>query len=319
MSSIVEHKKDCTIHTRFYEGIDECCSYCNKYDFNFKQLSKGKFFSTSTVISLSGIRLTYRKSNVAHSVIGWVPEEAQFIFPLSSGNFCANGLKIDRYRQVGSTGNRKIHTIYPEDFGYLFLGIPFEVLSRHLGAEEYNAFISGLNNIENIKIYPDKKHFITRYLVEMFQAIQDQDLNLSSLKEEGYSELIIYSIFDYLCHHQGLAIYKPSNHERVLRRALELIHKTSNHLSLEEISKGAYASRRCMQYAFSDIINISPMKYVKLYRLNLIREEFSTKNKRSNISSLISKYSITNYGRFTQEYTALFGEKPMQTIQRKNK
>ncbi|PXF28609.1 AraC family transcriptional regulator [Pokkaliibacter plantistimulans] len=128
---------------------------------------------------------------------------------------------------------------------------------------------------------------------------------------------------------KGLILAQPSNytdelHSRYdtrlphyLLRARQFIHDHArDNLCLEDIEQAAGVSRFKLFDAFKQHAGMSPMAYLKKYRLECARrailEDFSTRN----VSAIAMEWGFSHLGRFASDYRKLFGESPSETAQR---
>jgi AraC family ethanolamine operon transcriptional activator len=79
----------------------------------------------------------------------------------------------------------------------------------------------------------------------------------------------------------------------------------------------AYVSRRTLQYCFEDVLGISPLRYLRISRLNAVRRALTTGLKDDETISMVAQqWGFFHAGQFTHDYTYLFGENPSVTALR---
>lgn len=85
--------------------------------------------------------------------------------------------------------------------------------------------------------------------------------------------------------------------------------------SIASLCRALHISRRTMERAFQDVLNISPARYLRVRALNAAREQLL---RRPPVSGLVTRVAIDNgfwhMGRFSQFYRTLFGERPIDTL-----
>ncbi|HEX2887327.1 helix-turn-helix domain-containing protein [Vineibacter terrae] len=78
-------------------------------------------------------------------------------------------------------------------------------------------------------------------------------------------------------------------------------------------------SRRTLERAFQDMLNMSPAHYLRVRALNATREQLL---RSQPLPGMITRIAIDNgfwhMGRFSLSYRALFGERPIDTLHRTN-
>ena len=62
---------------------------------------------------------------------------------------------------------------------------------------------------------------------------------------------------------------------------------------------------------------MSPMQYLWLRRMNLVRRELQQQNLRTTVTTTAMNFGFWHLGRFADEYRSLFGESPSSTLARR--
>ncbi|QQX59682.1 AraC family transcriptional regulator [Pseudomonas chlororaphis] len=128
---------------------------------------------------------------------------------------------------------------------------------------------------------------------------------------------------------KGLILAQPNNYSAELREVLEVklphylvrarqyIHANAREpLCLEDLEAAAGVSRFKLFEAFKKYFALSPMVYLKKYRLNAVRQEILEHGSARTISEIALGWGFSHLGRFSAEYRKLFGESPSITLQR---
>ena len=112
---------------------------------------------------------------------------------------------------------------------------------------------------------------------------------------------------------KGLGI---SNKRRIVAKARAYMQQHSETvLAVPDICKAIGTSRRALQYAFEDVLQISPVTYLRLMRLNRVRASLLQPTTAS-VGDTAARWGFWHLSRFAAEYKALFGELPSTTLQR---
>nr|WP_315463707.1 helix-turn-helix domain-containing protein [uncultured Rhodoferax sp.] len=86
-------------------------------------------------------------------------------------------------------------------------------------------------------------------------------------------------------------------------------------LAVPDLCKAIGASRRALQYAFEEVLQVSPVTYLRLMRLNRARADLLQPHAGS-VGDVAARWGFWHLSRFAAEYKALFGELPSATLQR---
>ncbi|MDN0083203.1 helix-turn-helix domain-containing protein [Crenobacter sp. SG2305] len=128
---------------------------------------------------------------------------------------------------------------------------------------------------------------------------------------------------------KGLLLSQPHNYSaelanilspaypHYLLRARQYIHDNAREdLCLEDIEREAGVTRFKLFEAFKRYFGLSPMAYLKKYRLEAVRRELLADQSERNISTIAMSWGFTHLGRFSSDYKKLFDEMPSQTLSR---
>jgi len=86
-------------------------------------------------------------------------------------------------------------------------------------------------------------------------------------------------------------------------------------LAVPDLCKAIGASRRALQYAFEEVLQVSPVTYLRLMRLNRARVDLQQPHAGA-VGDVAARWGFWHLSRFAAEYKSLFGELPSATLQR---
>ncbi len=86
-------------------------------------------------------------------------------------------------------------------------------------------------------------------------------------------------------------------------------------LAVPDLCKAIGASRRALQYAFEEVLQVSPVTYLRLMRLNRVRADLQL-GPNCSVGDVAARWGFWHLSRFAADYKALFGELPSLTLQR---
>jgi len=114
---------------------------------------------------------------------------------------------------------------------------------------------------------------------------------------------------------------KPNpNRQRVIQRFHQLIEaKQYEPLYLPELCATVGVPERSLYGICKDYFGLSPQRYLWLRRMNLVRRALALAdpNKRANsVTGIASDYGFTEFGRFSVQYRAMYGESPSATLRK---
>lgn len=109
-----------------------------------------------------------------------------------------------------------------------------------------------------------------------------------------------------------------ASHVRAVRAAFEVLEaRAGDPIYLAELCLAAKVSERTLRSAFQHLYGVSPIRYLALRRMELVRRALRDADPREcRVSAVASRFGFTNLGRFAAEFRRLYGESPLQTLRR---
>lgn len=86
----------------------------------------------------------------------------------------------------------------------------------------------------------------------------------------------------------------------------------SDPITVPELCTATGASRRALQYAFEDVVQLSPVTYLRVMRLNRVRAELQ-RRPQDTVGDVAARWGFWHLSRFAADYRELFGELPSAT------
>jgi len=86
-------------------------------------------------------------------------------------------------------------------------------------------------------------------------------------------------------------------------------------ISVPDLCVATGASRRALQYAFENVVQLSPVSYLRVMRLNHVRSELQSR-RNDTVGDIAARWGFWHPSRFAAEYRELFGELPSATRMR---
>ncbi|MGW1420785.1 AraC family transcriptional regulator [Bradyrhizobium sp. TM239] len=100
-----------------------------------------------------------------------------------------------------------------------------------------------------------------------------------------------------------------------IRRAEEFIKRHSSRpVSLTEITNAAGVSARSLQVGFQKFRGVSPMEFLRDYRLDQVRNEIEAAGGKGLVREFACAAGFTNMSKFARSYRARFGQTPRETL-----
>ncbi|MFT4927412.1 MAG: AraC family ethanolamine operon transcriptional activator, partial [Phenylobacterium sp.] len=103
-----------------------------------------------------------------------------------------------------------------------------------------------------------------------------------------------------------------------VRRVVEYLNVHASYLpTIPELCTVAQLSERSLEYGFKEQLGVTPVRYLKLVRLNGSKHDLVIANpKMTKVVDIALRWGFVEFGRFAAEYGRLFKELPSQTLRR---
>jgi AraC family ethanolamine operon transcriptional activator len=93
---------------------------------------------------------------------------------------------------------------------------------------------------------------------------------------------------------------------------------THDHVHVGDLCRAASVSERALQYAFKEVIGVTPMAYLIRLRLHRVRRALLAANRgATTVSAVALDWGFWHLGEFSRAYKDCFGELPSDTLRRR--
>ena len=103
------------------------------------------------------------------------------------------------------------------------------------------------------------------------------------------------------------------NRRRIVAKARQYMQANAQEvITVPDLCQAIGTSRRTLQYAFEDVLQVSPITYLRTMRLNRVRQHIRERPECS-VGDIAARWGFWHASRFASDYRALFGELPSAT------
>jgi len=193
----------------------------------------------------------------------------------------------------------------PNTLAYTF-GIKTKLLSRDPRLELLGLEVPTQHSI--LKVRDSLRNNVISKLELLFNTeLEDQEfhMELTDLATTLVSSTSLNETYD--C---------ATSRSRIVARATEAIrHANPRRLTPRDVAELAYTSVRTLEYAFQEVLEMTPKQYIDFYRVNLLRERLIA-TPRIPILQLGDEVGLPHLGNLSRNYKHLYGETPSRTKKR---
>ena len=114
-----------------------------------------------------------------------------------------------------------------------------------------------------------------------------------------------------------LARRRANQRVKVAREFIEASLDAGRVPSILDICAQAGASARALQYAFREVMQLTPVAYLRILRLNKVRYALrAATTADATVTRIATDWGFFHLGEFARDYLHLFGEYPSETLSR---
>jgi AraC-like DNA-binding protein len=85
-------------------------------------------------------------------------------------------------------------------------------------------------------------------------------------------------------------------------------------LNVRDVASQVGVGIRALQYAFRNVLGVTPEQYMLATRLSLVRHQLRRASASGSVTSVAFDHQFENLSRFASQYARLFGERPSETL-----
>jgi AraC-like DNA-binding protein len=269
------------------------------------------------VFHSANLRLRTR-SSVRKDLLGYVT-----FGPHAEGTI--NGLPVRPGLMLAAAPEAEARFVVDSGWESIAFLLPPEDISAHLKARQRESEFRLPNGVEALQADPEK----VRRLFSWGKRLVDIAARQPELFNERKNERVaahVELLETLLATLRVATEFEPDRSDRT-RQVHSLIVKTAedyalahagDHLYVSDLCRAAAASERTLEYAFKEVMGLTPMTYLSRLRLHRVRETLLAASQRSTtVSAVALDWGFWHFGDFSRAYKECFGELPSDTLRRK--
>jgi AraC family ethanolamine operon transcriptional activator len=163
---------------------------------------------------------------------------------------------------------------------------------------------------------PEQVTALRRAAARAFEVASDPNALESAPVRRALEESILNAAAHATTRAPVRADAAPSSRERAVRRALDVLAARAREpLYLADLCEAASVSERTLRNAFYEFYGLSPIRFLHVRRMGLVRRALREADPaRDHVSPIAARHGFTNLGRFAVEFRRLFGVSPSQVL-----
>jgi len=286
------------------------------------QLTTGPLQCEFLSIQIGNLHFTRHQAN--QGIQAWGEDLNQYryftmVWFENKGEFYSHRRPINPQRTIFGFNGRESDLVVSQGGVIVAILIPVETFHAYADQLQRHDLDDSFLSRNHVNLLPTGMKEIKNYLKEIFWLAEHQ---LSYLQQDHVVELVTYDFVPLLISNipnklNSKYFVKPSRRAKLIAQAeKKMLTYLGKPLTLKQLAEDLESSSSALSYGFQDLFGMSPMRYLKVRRLNALRQRLKASYpEESTITMLASQFGFWSAGHFAKDYRAMFGELPSQTLQ----
>jgi AraC-like DNA-binding protein len=236
-----------------------------------------------------------------------------------------NGLPVHPDVMLAAEAESEAQFVTSDGYESITFMLPPQDISAHLAARQREGEFRLPHGVEILQANAEK----VRSLFDWGKRLVDTAARQPTLFDERKNERVaarVELLETLLATLRVADDFEPNRGDRT-RQAHSLIVKaaedyalahTDDHLHVSDLCRVAAVSERTLEYAFREVMGLTPMTYLVRLRLHRVRQALLAATQGSTtVSAEALNWGFWHFGEFSRAYKECFSELPSDTLRRK--
>ena len=213
---------------------------------------------------------------------------------------------VEPQRTIFGFNNTEADEIFPHGATLTHIIMPVSTFDAYADKLQRHDLDDNFRSKNHVNLLPTGMKEIKDYLKELvWLAIHKpnwlQKPHIEKLVADDFLPLLISKIPT-----KSKCFLKPSRRSKLIARAEQkMLANLGTPLTLKQLAEDLESSSSALSYGFQDLFGISPMRYLKVRRLNAVRQKLkASEPENSTIAILASEFGFYNPSHFRSEFPA---------------
>ncbi|MFO7704766.1 MAG: helix-turn-helix domain-containing protein [Halopseudomonas sp.] len=279
----------------------------------YDQLGEGEFYGRVEELTFDRLQVfSEHTSKALRQQCNVWPNALWLGIPVNNQECRIDGMPVSDNTLMCRPGNRDFELVTPEAFDILGIVVDRDLLHR---AADIQGVALPEQRLEQPRVaLPEGTIKGLRYVLT---RLIGSDLPLAA--KQHSQDLVIMALLQVLQRERPAAEQIPSYAHRkavVDRVKGHIAEHGDAPVTMTELCELAHVSRRTLQYSFETILGISPLRFLRVTRLNQARRALGEAGTGCTVTGISAAWGFWHSGQFAKDYKQLFGESPSATLKR---
>jgi AraC-like DNA-binding protein len=294
-------------------------------DLDAVQLGSMRFRARRVVVRLEACAVVFHSANVRLRTRTSVQEGLlAYVTFGPQAHATVNGLTVLPGLMLAAEPGAEARFVVDAGWQSITFLVPAQDIRAHLVARRREEDFRVPSGVEILQVNAER----VRALYDWGRRLVDIAAREPFIFNDGRKERVAAQVelYEMLLATLGTASdFEPTRNERT-RQAHSLIVKVAedhalsrvdDYLRVTDLCRAADVSERTLEYAFKEVMGLTPMNYLVRLRLHRVRQALLAATQGSStVSAEALKWGFWHFGEFSRAYKECFGELPSDTLRR---
>lgn len=310
-----------SINSRISRDIDEQANSLDGWNQTYEQLSAGAFLGCTVDLCFNGIQL-FRETTHQHLYQTGSPRPGCDVLavPIAmEGRAVFSGQTVDCNHCMILRADDSLDFCSPRYCDLVTIVLPPELLQKYVIQV---ADLDLLRVLQGSGVRSPNPFVISAWRTFLLNVLDSictapHQLQHTNLRHALAQDLLwnLITVLESLQSAPRPLVLTPSRRQVVERAKAYFEEHIEEPVTVTDLCVALNVSRRTLQYSFQDVLDINPVRYLKVIRLNHARRDLRANcSAEITVGDIAAKWGFWHLGRFSSEYRQMFGELPSVTL-----
>ena len=310
----------CCFNVRTAQDPDEHARNLTGWKQQYDQLSRGQFLGSLAELRLEKMQVF--KETTSHTVRQSceIPKNSVwFGIPNSTENSFIDRNRITNDMIALRPDSDEFKLLTPDSFEILGVVVEKDVLVRYACEMEHVDLDPALSRGEVLCIGLNYKDDLCRLILQVLAESQrNKALLLHAASRNALRDALqarLLGLFSQQVKPDRMTTLN-TNHYRVVAGIRDYIIANRDHaITVPDLCRQFWVSRRTLQYCFQEVLGMSPAAYLRTIRLNGARRDLRNAGScHATVQDIAAAWGFWHLSQFASDYKDLFGELPSASL-----
>jgi len=306
------------------DDVNDHAASLSQWDQLYDQVSAGRFQGRLEELWLGPVQVFRESTGQAVLQRGApCPQTLTLATPVGSGPneawFC--GRRIGAQQAFGLVSHSEFELATRGAFDIVAIGVNRAHLDAYSQRVDGAPFLGALTQNDVLDGAVPANDRLRTLLLDTLATARDTP---QLLAQDAARQALTDALCDALMERCGALALPPgagggaetttATRQRVVREARRYMQQHADApISVPDLCQALHVSRRTLQYSFQDVLQMSPVTYLRTLRLNGVRRDLKRGGDEA-VGDHAARWGFWHQSRFAADYRHLFGELPSQTL-----